>query len=536
MRKVQLTNGLFVASRILGSKGFEQSERDLLKEVVKLDPKEGVLRRLLVLSRDADDIETAWDCANRLTALYDAGSAEMAWVEKATQKNNRMMLHKLVAQLDQKAPPEPEFTPVPNRILYVLHSSLPFSSNGYSTRGHGVAKGMIANGVDLVCVTRPGFPFDLYADNVPPFDVPDKSEVDGVVYHHLPTPSRREMRVPATYLEVATQVMVAQIKAARPSCVIAGSNHTTALPACLAAHQLGVPFIYEVRGFWEVTRLSRDPEFVTTNSYKDQVFLETVTAQAAHCVLTLTSAMNDLLQTRGVAKDAIYMLPNSFDPSTFIKQTRDKDLAKKLGIPEGVPVIGYVGSFVGYEGLQDLARACAKLQEENLDFRLLLVGSENAVGQDRGPLTESILQAASDGGIADKLILPGRVPHEEVAAYYSLIDICPFPRRPLPVTELVSPLKPIEALAMEKAVVVSSVQALEEMITHEKTGLIYEKGNVDAIASTLLRLVADPALRDRLGQEGARWAVTERTWSHTVGQALKAVHKAGNITFEGVIA
>ena len=191
---------------------------------------------------------------------------------------------------------------------------------------------------------------------------------------------------------------------------------------------------------------------------------------------------------------------------------RDRKLAARLGIPVDVPVIGYVGTFVAYEGLEDLASACGLLKASGMKFRLLLVGNENASGLGRGRISDEIDRIAKEEGFADWLIMTGRVPHNDVVAYYTLIDICPFPRKPWPVCEMVSPLKPLEALAMEKAVVVSSVRALAEMIENGVRGLVFEKGSVVALAAALARLVESPDERRRFGKSGRAWVIEKRTW------------------------
>ena len=152
----------------------------------------------------------------------------------------------------------------------------------------------------------------------------------------------------------------------------------------------------------------------------------------------------------------------------------------------------------------------------------MLIGNENASGAEKGPITAEIERIAAEAGLSDRLIMPGRVPHEEVAAYYSLIDIAPFPRKPQPVTEMVSPMKPLEALAMEKAVVVSSVTALTEMIADEETGLVFTKGDIANLADVLDRLIGDPGLRARLGRNGRDWVVRQRTWAE-MGRRARAM-------------
>jgi glycosyltransferase involved in cell wall biosynthesis len=169
-----------------------------------------------------------------------------------------------------------------------------------------------------------------------------------------------------------------------------------------------------------------------------------------------------------------------------------------------VPVIGYVGSFVDYEGLDDLITAAAGLKQTGQDFRLLLVGD--------GAAFESLREQVHRLGLEDKTVLTGRVPHEEVEDYYSLIDIAPFPRKPWKVCELVSPLKPFEAMALEKAVVVSSTRALKEIVDHERTGLVFEKGNVDSLRHVLDVLIRQPEMRRNMGKTAREWIVRERSW------------------------
>jgi glycosyltransferase involved in cell wall biosynthesis len=407
--------------------------------------------------------------------------------------------------------------PVEGRICYVLHNSLPYSSGGYATRSHGVSSGLNKVGFEVIALTRPGFPSDTKPE-VAPETVPLNDVIDGVQYARIPLPLRKSIACPSgrkifEYVPEAADELERKLRELNPQIVIAASNYFTSLPALIAARRLGIPFVYEVRGLWEITRLSRDAGFENTATFVIQSMFEATVCNEADHVYTLTGPMREELIARGVDASKIDLLPNSCDPDRFLPRARDVSLANQLSIPDRVPVIGYVGTFVDYEGLEDLASACALLKQQGIEFRLLLVGNENASGQDRGPITEQITVIANSYGFLDWLIMPGRVPHEEVESYYSLIDIAPFPRKPWPVCEMVSPMKPLEAFAMEKAVVVSSVRALQEMVKHEETGLVFEKGNVKSLADVLERLVADPALRRTLGKNARKWVQKERTWA-----------------------
>jgi glycosyltransferase involved in cell wall biosynthesis len=408
------------------------------------------------------------------------------------------------------------FPPVAKRLCYVLHNSLPHSSGGYATRAQGMALGLTAAGSEVICLTRPGFPVELKPESTDA-DFPEEEVIDGISNVRIFEPRRSGNQF--AYIRAAADAIESRLRRFRPEVVVAASAYISALPALIAARRLGLPFIYEVRGFWEITRLSREPEFEETAHFKVQRLIEGEIANQADHVFTLTGPMREELVERGVAAENITLLPNSCDPERFTPRPRDEALAARLGIPAGVPVIGYIGTFVQYEGLDDLARACARLRARGVTFRLMLVGNENTSGAERGPTMTEIDRVAVEEGLADWLIMPGRVPHAEVEAYYSLIDIAPFPRKPQPVTEMVSPMKPLEALAMEKAVVVSSVRALTEMIADDETGLVFRKGSVESLADVLGRLIDDPELRARLGRTARDWVTRERTWTATAKSA-----------------
>lgn len=511
---------LLRAAQRLRALGRPESESVLVGKAAEIDGSSRILKAAFQTVLRAREFDRAEYLLEQAEAIIADTPKEREWLEKGrrTVFNRPVVPERLERMLAKRAP---RFAaPISGRICYVLHNALPYSSGGYATRAHGIATGLRSAGLEPICVTRPGFPVEN--TNIGVQDVPAKREIDGIAYRHIPEPSRMQFKGQG-YLEMAARALKNSFAELRPEVVMAASNYLTSFPAQIAAHELGIPFIYEVRGFWEVTRVSREPEFRHTAAYAEMARLEALSARKADHVFTLTEPMCEELIARGVPGGKISLLPNSCDPSRFTPRLRDDALAARLGIPAGTPVIGYIGSFVQYEGLENLAQACALLARRGRDFRLLLVGNENVSGNDRGPITAEILHVAEEEGLADRLIMPGRIPHDEVAAHYSLIDIAPFPRKPQPVAEMVSPMKPLEAFAMEKAVVVSSVRALTEMVKHEETGLIFEKGNVQALADTLDRLIGDPGLCARLGKAGRKWVERERTWEKTAALAAQVI-------------
>ena len=430
--------------------------------------------------------------------------------EKLGQKikpNDRKFIDEVLgrAQLATWAtlPAQPRSIPVqPQRVLNILAFSLPYTSVGYATRSHGLAIGIKNAGWDIRPYTRPGFPYD-FKPELAGQPLPEEDEIDGIVYRRIFDFNRKEM-TEVEYMHAAIEHYERIIRQEEPAVVHAASNYVTALPALIAARRLGVPFIYEVRGFWEVTRSSRDEKFENTAKYRFMQLFEALTARHADHVITITSAMKEELMTRGVPEECISIAYNSVDPERFVPQPRSQILAAQLGIPENVPVIGYVGSFVDYEGLDDLVTACVGLKADGHDFRLLLVGD--------GAVFEDLKRQVEESGLADKTIMTGRVPHEMVEEYYSLVDIAPFPRKPWEVCELVSPLKPYEAMALEKVVVVSSTRALKEIVTHEQNGLVFAKGDVGDLQGKLAKLFADPVRGIELGKAARAWISHQRSW------------------------
>jgi glycosyltransferase involved in cell wall biosynthesis len=512
------TAGLGEAARKLVAAGHPEAELPLRLALAEREPGEGTLRAAFWAAQRAGDLPAAMGLLKDLRQRIGASPTP-------AQRDLLARLERSPAHLAAIVDAIPErrtraFEPVGGRLCYLLHSSLPHSSVGYATRSHGMALGLGQAGLEVVAMTRPGFPLSIHPD-LAPETIPPVETVDGVRYRRLlGTTSRgRPLR---QYLEAAADEIEQALTAIRPEAVMAASNHQTGLPALIAARRLGLPFFYEMRGFWEVTRASRDPDFAGTLAYRVQVLLETAAADGADHVFTLTEPMREELRRRGVTPP-ITLLPNSCDPARFAPRPPDRALGERLGLPPGVPVIGYVGTFVQYEGIEHLAVACARLAERGIDFRLLLVGDENPSGTGDGPVTEEVRRIAAESGLGPRLVMPGRVPHDEVGAYYSLVDIAAFPRKPQPVTELVSPIKPLEALAMEKAVVVSSVRPLAEMIADGDTGLVFAKGEVEGLADALARLAGDPALRHRLGKAGRAWVLRERSWAATARRVVEVV-------------
>jgi PEP-CTERM/exosortase A-associated glycosyltransferase len=389
--------------------------------------------------------------------------------------------------------------------LMILHYSLPYHSNGYTIRSQGLISGLKNTAWDVIPYTRPGYPlFSKYRGIQKKLDV---SHVDGVTYNHLKMPNMRAMQRDYSnceyYVEESAKAIVSLAIELCPSLIHAASNHLTALPALMAARRVGIPFIYEVRGLWEITEVSADVASSGTELFELKRSLEALVCKEADHVITLTKGIRDELVLRGVEKENISIVSNCVDIERFHPLSLDKDLHAKLGLSDA-PTIGYIGSFVAYEGLDDLVRAASILKKRGIKFNLLFVGDGKAMDELRG-LVEGL-------NLTREVFITGHVPFSDVEQYYSLIDIAAFPRKPLPVCEMVSPLKPLEAMAMGKVIVASSVDALQEIVIHGETGLVFKKGNVRDLADKLARVIKDKDLSIKLGSNGLNWVRENRPW------------------------
>ena len=401
-------------------------------------------------------------------------------------------------------------------VAYVLHNSLPYSRGGYATRAQGLALALNETSYSVHPITRPGFPCDTVPGSRLKKEIVTE-DYRGLNYTRISKPLRGSLPRD-DYIAQSAHQLEQVFARLQVGLVIGASNHQTSLPALIAARRLGLPFVYEVRGFWEITRKSREPAFGDTNAYAKEVFMEAETARASDLVLTLTTAMKEELISRGVDGNRIHIAPNSVDTERFTVLPQDKALRLELGLEEGVPVIGFIGTFTSYEGLLVLIEAARELRDAGVSFSLMLVGNDNASGDELGPIFLAVSECVHNAGLSNNVVLTGRVAHEEVERYYSLCDILVYPRLSLPVTEMVSPIKPLEAMAMGKAIVVSDVAPLRELVQPGETGMVHVSGSSSSLARELRRLLEDDSLRTRISLGARKWVGTNRSWPTTAAR------------------
>jgi glycogen(starch) synthase len=382
-------------------------------------------------------------------------------------------------------------------ILHVLDHALPELS-GYSIRSHHVLRALRRGGLPVVAIAPAA---DLAT--------PDRC-IDDVPYVTLPRCRPAAASVPRM-LALFTALR-RQVQARRVALVHAHTPVRTGLPAYLAARTVGVPIVYEMHGLWEDSAVDRRRLRPHSLRYRTGRGLETWLMRRVDSLAVLSHGLVEDARHRGVARRRIVHVPNGVDCARFRPLPRDTALAARHGLTDAF-VIGFVGSFFAYEGVDVLVRAFAALRPELPHARLLLVGD--------GDTGEAVRALVTRLRLDDAVAFAGRVPHAQVPSYYALCDVLAYPRRPSRMTELVTPLRPLEAMAMGRAIIASDVGGLREILRDGETGVLVRGGDAAALAGGLRRLACDAERRRRLGERARAVATAERDWG-----SLAAVYAA----------
>ncbi|WP_343317667.1 glycosyltransferase [Arthrobacter sp. TMP15] len=404
------------------------------------------------------------------------------------------------------------------RIMYCAHSTGKYNSNGYSTRTSGLTQGLQSSGEEVVVVARPGYPWDSKVDIPVPLARRCEEQIGGVTHVFNPGPSWTADRIDQ-YLAESTDVFVREAQRNRVSLVHAASNYVTSLPALIAARRMGVPFVYEVRGLWEITELSHRTWWGESDRYKLASAMETLVASNADVVLAITREVRAELVTRGVTEARISLLQNAVDTDIFAPMPPDSNLRDKHSIDSEAIILGYAGSLVAYEGVADIVASIGVLRGNGINAVLMIVGD--------GPELMNLKEQTKQLGITESVFFTGRVASSEVPAYISLFDIMPCPRRRLPVTEMVSPLKPLEAMACGKVMILGDLSPMRELAGRaNERALLTTPGDVNSLVTAITTLIDDPSLLQSVGRRARLWTLRERTWRQAGTIAARAHREA----------
>ena len=387
------------------------------------------------------------------------------------------------------------------KILHVLDHSIPLHS-GYTFRTLSILREQRKLGWETFHLTSP----KQVNCSVP------EEDVDGWHFYRTPPVTGLLGKLPGLgqnalmkqletrLLEIATRL--------RPQILHAHSPVLNAIPALRVGRKLGIPVVYEVRAFWEDAAVDHGTTTEGSLRYALTRRLETSALRRASHVFTICEGLRTDIVGRGIPQEKVTVIPNAVDIESFEPGGEpDSALKAKLGLSDA-SVVGFIGSFYAYEGLDLLLDALPLILKHRPEVRLLLVGG--------GPQDAALKAQAQRLGLADKVIFTGRVPHDQVQRYYDLIDVLAYPRHSMRLTELVTPLKPLEAMAQGRVLVASDVGGHKELIRDGQTGVLFKAGRADALAQAVVNLLTNTKQLPGMRQAGREFVETERNWKNSV--------------------
>lgn len=399
------------------------------------------------------------------------------------------------------------------RILHILDHSLPLHS-GYTFRTRAILKaqeerGWAVRGVTGIRHTAPGDAVET---------------VDGLTFERTPAiaPVRSPVQEWREIGAFATQIdrVVADWK---PDVIHAHSPVLDGLAALKIAKRHGLPLVYEIRAFWEDAAVGNGTGTEGSLRYRATRALETYVVKRADAVIVICEGLKSDLIARGIAQDKITVSPNGVDLTLFgDPPPPDHALAAKLGLSGG-DVVGFIGSFYDYEGIDDLIAAMPALVSQRQNAHVLLVGG--------GPMEAALRAQAAASPAAHRIHFVGRVPHSDVERYYSLIDVLAYPRKKMRLTDLVTPLKPLEAMAQKRLVAASDVGGHRELIEDGVTGTLFAPDSPDSVADSLAKLFEARSDWPKMLESGRKFVEQDRNWSSNISRYSPVYHKLTGLPF-----
>lgn len=389
------------------------------------------------------------------------------------------------------------------RILHVLDHSIPLHS-GYTFRTLSILREQRKRGWETFHLTSPKQVGGKTSEE----------DVDGWHFYRTIDSNGKSTNLPIlrelSLMKQLEHRLLDVVQRVRPQIIHAHSPVLNAIPALRVGKRLGLPVVYEVRAFWEDAAVDHGTTSEGSLRYRLTRQLETWALKKANHVTTICEGLRSDIVARGIPAERVTVIPNAVDIESFdIGGQADEQLKAELGLA-GKTVIGFIGSFYAYEGLDLLLAALPSMLSQHLDIRLLLVGG--------GPQESALRIQAKNLGIEDKVIFTGRIPHQQVQRYYDLIDVLAYPRHSMRLTELVTPLKPLEAMAQGRLLVASDVGGHKELIADGNTGILFRAGDPASLSNAIISLLAQPERWSAIKAAGRKFVEEERNWRNSVAR------------------
>ena len=394
-----------------------------------------------------------------------------------------------------------------NKLLHVLEHSLPKLA-GYTIRAKYIIENQQNEGIEPVVITSP-----LQGKTDRPFH--QYEEIDSIRYYRtgefnkldmeesLPIRLLRRYSYSRAYLKAIKWVA----KKEKVQIIHSHSSYLNGVRANAAARSLGIPSVYEVRGLWADTATVNADIDTRHWKYRFVHYMDRKAMLGADRVVALSRQLRDEIIRKGVKEDRLFVVPNGVDTRIFSPREKHPTILKRYGLDKKV-VFGFIGSIQRIEGLSLFLENLHRIINKTKNVRVLLVGDGDEV--------EHLKEITKENGLQKYVIFTGRISHDQILDYYSVVDIFLYPRINARVNHKVTPLKPLEAMAMEKAVVASDVGGLREFIEEGKNGLLFRVDDGDHLVRRCLDLLENPSFMKTLGKNARAWAVQERDWTKVI--------------------
>lgn len=389
------------------------------------------------------------------------------------------------------------------KILHVFDHTLPLHS-GYTFRSAAILRNQRKLGWDTYHLSGPK---QINCSVM-------EEDADGLHFYRTPKPAGLLARLPGgdpfAVMGAIEKRLLGLAKELQPDIIHAHSPVLDAVPAIRVGRKLGIPVVYEIRAFWEDAAVDHGSTQEGSLRYRLTRSLETWAVKNADAVTVICEGLRKDLAARGIPANKITVIPNAVDVDKFEMGGKpDPELKLKLGLGTS-RVLGFIGSFYAYEGLDLLITALPSILKQMPDVKVLLVGG--------GPQDAALKRQVMTLGLVDRVIFTGRVPHADVNRYYDLVDVLVYPRHPMRLTELVTPLKPLEAMAQGRLMVASDVGGHKELIQDGKTGVLFHAGNAGDLASKVVGLLKYEEGWERMKKNGRQFVENERNWATSVAR------------------
>lgn len=391
------------------------------------------------------------------------------------------------------------------KILHVLDHSIPLHS-GYTFRTRSILNQQQKLGIQTCHVTSP-----KHGNSEKVIE-----EVDGLTFYRSAAINSVMAKLPIlnqlAYLSPMEKRILEVIEIEKPDVIHAHSPALNGLAALRAAKKSGLPVVYEIRAFWEDAAVDHGTCKENDLRYKLTRMMETYVVKHSDAVTTICNGLRQDLVSRGFPEQKFTVIPNAVDIEQFNK-IADKNAELELALNlQGCQVLGFLGSFYGYEGLDLLVKAMPEIVKKIPNIKLLLIGG--------GPQEDKLKQQVEKLKLNEHVTFVGRVPHNEVDQYYSLVDLLVYPRKSMRLTDLVTPLKPLEAMAQHKLVLASDVGGHKEIITDNENGFLFEAGNIEHLSERVVELMSNQQQWSNVLSNGRDYVENVRNWKTSVSNYL----------------